>query len=196
MIGFLRGQVVKAGVVEAGGIGWSVHSPDPMEVGSDIVLHVTTIARDGSMALFGFVDPTDQLLFDALLRVARVGPAMAINILATFSPGELASVIQERDVDRLFKVTGVGRKSAETICSLMVLPPGIEAEVTEDQPAVGCHEVVATLVDLGFDERKADDAVRSILQGQPGGSTTTMGEGALDETTLLRQALSLLRSVP
>ena len=185
MIGYLRGTVSKPGVVETGGIGWAVLCPDPLVVGAVVELHVTTLARDGSMALYGFVDPIDQQLFDALLRVPRVGPSMAVAILATFTPGQLAGVIAANDASALAAAPGVGKKSAETICAMVALPAGVEPDEDSGstEQAIG-HDVVATLVDLGFDAHRCDEAVASLVAAG----------GWADEADLVRQALGLVRA--
>jgi Holliday junction DNA helicase RuvA len=181
MIGFLRGRVIKAGVVETSGIGWLLLSPDALVVGQDVALHVTTLTRDGTISLYGFIDEQDQALFESLIKVPRVGPAVALAILRRFSPGEVVSIIRDGQVDTLSGVSGVGKKTAELICTTAQLP----SDVAADPGAASLsHEVISSLVDLGFDVTAATQAVASVIEEQ----------GEVSDEALLRGALSSLRT--
>jgi Holliday junction DNA helicase RuvA len=175
----LHGRVIKPGVVETNGIGWAVACPTDLVVGDDVALHITSVGRDGTMAFYGFVDEADQRMFDALCKVTRVGPSMALAVLRHYPAGELAALLGARDAAAIAKAPGVGKKTAELICSMCVVPDGVEAsriEVSLD------YEVVATLCELGFDEARAREAV-----------ARAQGAGVSDEAQLLREALAELR---
>ena len=182
MIGYLEGEVKTPGVIVANGIGWSIVSPDELVVGTSTQIHVTTVMRDSQITLYGFVDPVDQDLFDALTKVSRVGPSMAIAILAALTPGQLAQIIADRNASALAKVPGIGKKTAEVICTFLSLPSGVLAENTAPSPD---EEVVATLVSLGFNSHNATAALDQARR--------LIGPD-LDEATLLRQAMSILRT--
>jgi len=181
MIGYLRGTVIKPGVVEANGIGWLVASPDELSPGALVELHVTPVARDGFVSFYGFSDEADQQLFDALCKVNRVGPQVALAVLRSLSPGELVAIVRDKNAAALAKVPGVGKKTAETICGFMELPKGIEAD---EAVASLSHEAVGTLVDLGFAENEASAVVAELVAAQP----------EIDDASLLRGALAALRS--
>ena len=180
MIGFLRGHVVKPGVVETGGIGWAVSSPDSLVVGSEVAVHVTTVMREGSIALYGFLDEDAQALFEALCKVTRVGPSVALSLLRLYTPGQVVAFVRADDAGQLAKAPGLGKKTAELICSMIVLPEQVSAEAEAMPLEV---EVANTLTDLGFDEAAARRVVRELLSG-----------GVSDEASLLREAMSVLRS--
>jgi len=181
VIGYLRGTVLKPGVIEAGGVGWAITYPDDLAVGDIAELHVTPVARDGFVTFYGFTDEADQRLFDALCKVTRVGPAVALAVLRALSPGEFVTLVRDKNGAALAKVPGVGKKTAETIVGFIVLPSDIEADETV---ASLDHEVVSTLSDLGFDEARAADVVRQLLEATP----------EMDDEALLRAALTKLRA--
>jgi len=179
MIGFLRGRVIKPGVVETGGIGWAVSSPDTLVVGDEVALHITTIMREGSIALYGFGDESAQVMFEALCKVTRVGPSAALSLLRTHSPGQIVSLVKSKDVSQLAKAPGLGKKTAEMICAALVLP-----DIAADESVTPLEvEVASTLAELGFDEAAAQKVVSELVT-----------KGVSDEATLLREAMSVLRS--
>jgi Holliday junction DNA helicase RuvA len=181
VIGYLRGHVVKPGVIEAGGIGWAVTTADVFAAGEAVELHVTPVARDGFVTFYGFSDEADQRLFDALCKVTRVGPGVAIAILRALTPGEFVTLVRDKNAPALSKVPGVGKKTAETIISFVNLPDDIEAD---ELVASVSHEVVTTLCELGFNERQANLVVSEILAATPD----------IAEEALVRSALTRLRS--
>ena len=107
-------------VVTAGGIGYRVLVPlSTFEVlprtGQDAELLLHLVVREDEWRLFGFATDDEREAFRTLLRVAGVGPVLALAILGGLGPGELARVVREGDIKALTKVKGVGRKTAERI---------------------------------------------------------------------------------
>lgn len=182
MIGYLEGTVLGSGVILTGGIGWVVGSPDALTPGEKVALRVTTLTRDGTISLYGFCDPQDQVLFEALIKVPKVGPQAALAILRTFSPGEFAQIVVETNPSALTKVPGIGQKTAETIVAMVKVPPS----VTPDPAAASVsHEVVGSLISMGFPPESAALAVNQALE------TTE----ELSDEELLRQSLNLVRTL-
>lgn len=181
MLGHLTGRVIKPGVVATAGIGWVVTSPDELTVGSEVSLHITSIMRDQGINFYGFVDPDDQLFFEALIKVPKVGPQIALSLLKEYTPPVLAHHIASSNLVALSKVPGVGKRSAETICAMVHVPRCVSptpAEVTL------VDEVITSLGALGFDPELAASAARQAQANSP----------ELSDEELLRRALSLLRS--
>lgn len=125
MIAHLRGTLAErnpeAVVVDVGGVGYAVTVTADAQralpsVGADVKLFIYTHAvQDGPLALYGFVDPDERRLFEALLSVQGVGPKVAVAILSGLPTGELVRAIAGQDVARLTQIRGVGRKTAERL---------------------------------------------------------------------------------
>ena len=125
MIAHLRGTLAErnpeAVVVDVGGVGYSVTVTADAQralpsVGADVKLFIYTHAvQDGGLSLYGFVDPDERRLFEALLAVQGVGPKVAVAILSGLPTGELVRAIAGGDVARLTQIRGVGRKTAERL---------------------------------------------------------------------------------
>lgn len=107
-------------VVTAGGIGYRVLVPLSTyealpRAGQDVDLLLHLVVREDEWRLFGFATDEEREAFRTLLRVAGVGPVLALAILGGLGPGELARVVREGDIKALVRVKGVGRKTAERI---------------------------------------------------------------------------------
>ena len=125
MIAFVNGEVVGRRedyvvVQTSGGVGYHLavsaetlsHVP---AVGQQVSLHCHLVARDDSMALYGFSSEEERDLFLMLLGVQGVGPKVALALLSGGPPRELASALASGDVARLQAVPGIGKRTAERI---------------------------------------------------------------------------------
>lgn len=122
MIGSLRGKLLDRSakgelLVEVNGIGYrlTVAANLPSRIGgigSEVFLHVHHHFREDDQTLFGFVSREERDGFEALLGAHGVGPSLALAILSTHGPTELARILVEDDLDALCRVPGVGKKTA------------------------------------------------------------------------------------
>lgn len=107
-------------VVEVGGIGLEMLVPlravDALgEPGGRVRLHTHLHVREDALALYGFPEESDRLLFQTLIGVSGVGPKLALAVLSTADAGELARIIRDEKTKALQAIPGVGRKTAERI---------------------------------------------------------------------------------
>ena len=72
-----------------------------LDVGTEAFLHVHHHIREDAQTLYGFAARDERVCFEALLGAHRVGPALALAILATHGPGELRRVVADGDVAAL-----------------------------------------------------------------------------------------------
>ncbi len=124
MIHRLRGQLVEKDnegvVLDVAGVGYrslasqSTRSSLPA-VGEECVLHTRMVVREDAMLLFGFATRDERTAFDSLVTVSKVGPKLALSVLSTMSPSEVASCVARGDVVKLASVPGLGRKTAERL---------------------------------------------------------------------------------
>jgi Holliday junction DNA helicase RuvA len=73
------------------------------------------VVREDAMLLFGFADREERAAFDSLTAVSKVGPKLALSILSTLSPQEVAEAVGRGDVVKLASVPGLGKKTAERL---------------------------------------------------------------------------------
>lgn len=124
MISRLRGQLVEKDVeglvVDVGGVGYRASASQGTlgalpAIGEECVLHTRMVVREDAMLLFGFATRDERAAFDSLVTVSKVGPKLALSVLSTMSPPEVASCVARGDVVKLSSVPGLGRKTAERL---------------------------------------------------------------------------------
>ena len=98
MIGSLRGVVLERTaeaevLLEVGGVGYRVvvtpRTLGALEPATPAFLHVHHHIREDAQTLYGFLARDERACFEALLGAHGVGPALALAILATYSPATL-----------------------------------------------------------------------------------------------------------
>lgn len=178
MIGFLRGQVVRATgeqvVVDVSGVGYLISIPATARekvgpVGSQVELHVHTHVREDQLALFGFGTPEELELFELLIQVDGVGPKVGLAILSSASIEVLKRAILSEDVGPIRRAPGVGPRTAQKV--IIDLRPKLEAEaavlaVPRAAALIGDgevpHQVETALRGLGFSAQQARQGVDAV----------------------------------
>jgi Holliday junction DNA helicase RuvA len=199
MIAHLRGVLLEKhpnqAVVEAGGVGYDVTIPISTyaslpEAGREVRLHIHTHVREDAIALFGFLSQDEKMLFEKLIGVSGIGPKLGVTVLSGLAVADLIGAIRRGDVERLVRIPGVGKKTAERmILELREKLPAAAAEAAAaDAPARAAlsaleRDVLSALINLGCSAADADKAVRKAKTA-----------GAPNEfEPLFRSSLELLR---
>ena len=197
MIALLRGVLIEKhpneAVVDAGGVGYELHIPITTyaqlpATGSEVRLRVYTHVREDTLALYGFLSQDEKTLFEKLIGVSGIGPSLAIKVLSGLAATELISAIRRGEVERLVRIPGVGKKTAERMVLELrdKLPPSTgEGAASAPAPTLSEIEqdVLSALLNLGCARPAAEQAVRKAKTG-----------GApVDFEPLFRRALELVR---
>jgi Holliday junction DNA helicase RuvA len=118
--------------------------------------------REDQIRLFGFMTDTEREWFRLLQTVQGVGAKVALSILGTLKPGELASAIALRDKAMVARTPGVGPKVAERIVTeLKDKAPAHAAR----RPWCGCR--APSMTDARRADRRAVSALVNLGYGQP-----------------------------
>lgn len=197
MIALLRGVLVEKhpnqAIVEAGGVGYEVTVPVSTftrlpDSGAEVRLRIYTHVREDTLALYGFLTQDEKALFEKLIGVSGIGPTLAVKILSGLAAADLIHAIWRGEVERLVRVPGVGKKTAERI--ILELRDKLPAASAEEdaQPAAATlspvdQDVLSALLNLGCGRPQAEAAVRKAkADGTPA-----------DFEMLFRRALELIR---
>ena len=184
MIGKLKGTVDSFGpdslILDVHGVGYLVHcSARTLEAlprpGEAAVLSIETHVREQEIKLFGFASDLEREWFRLLLLVQGVGAKVALSVLGTLKPGELASAIALQDKATIARSPGVGPKVAARICTeLKDKAPalsGLDSNVVRLQADLGdkvaprpAAEAVSALVNLGYAQVQASAAIAAAMQ--------------------------------
>jgi holliday junction DNA helicase RuvA len=203
MIGKLKGIIDDYGedciVLDVNGVGYLVHcSPRTLQelpaIGQPATLAIETYVREDQIRLFGFLTEVEREWFRLLQTVQGVGAKVALAVLGTLKPGDLASAIAMRDKAMVARAPGVGPKVAERIVT----------ELKDKAPAYSGVEPAVIRLSAAVDDRRAPqpiaDAVSALVNlgyGQPqaaaaiAAAARSAGEGA-DAARLIRLGLKEL----
>ena len=204
MIALLRGVLIEKhpnqAVVDVGGVGYDVtipvstytHLPD---AGSEVRLRIYTHVREDVLALYGFLTQDEKTLFEKLIAVSGIGPKMATAVLSGIPAVDLINCIRRGEVDRLVRIPGVGKKTAERMVlelrDKMPAPSGEETAAAPGAPSAALtaveQDVLSALLNLGCARPAAETAVR---KARAGGVPPTPDA---DFEALFRRALELVR---
>jgi holliday junction DNA helicase RuvA len=178
MIAHLRGKLLakhpNQAVVETAGVGYDVTISVPTfsdlpAVGSEVALHVHTHVREDVIALYGFLRPSEKLLFEKLITVSGIGPKLAITILSGMAADEMTGAIRGNDIARLTRIPGIGKKTAERMVLELrdKLPPAGPAATPVVSALTGVEEdVLSALTNLGYQRPAAEKALTAVKDGK------------------------------
>ena len=174
MIHRLRGTLVEKDtegvVLDVGGVGYRASASLATlralpSLGEECVIHTRMVVREDAMLLFGFATKEERGAFDALTAVSKVGPKLALAVLSSMSPADIAEAVARGDVLKFSSVPGLGRKSAER---LVLELKGKNIAVFAPEPAISAGgggpymEAREALTGLGYSLEEAETALNSI----------------------------------
>jgi|TARA_B110000908_G_scaffold170526_1_gene230358 Holliday junction DNA helicase RuvA len=135
--------------------------------GEKTVLHTHLVVREDVQQLYGFSELGERELFRMLIKVNGVGPKMALTILSGMTTKDFSAAIRGNDIERLVKLPGVGKKTAERLAIEMrdrVPSFSVEEDAqtsSSSQGRLGAQEEAeSVLIALGY---KPQEASRMIV---------------------------------
>jgi Holliday junction DNA helicase RuvA len=198
MIALLRGVLIEKhpnqAIVDVGGVGYDVTVPVSTytqlpEAGAEVRLRIYTHVREDALSLYGFLTVDEKALFEKLIAVSGIGPTAAVKILSGLAAPELIHAIQRGEVERLVRIPGVGKKTAERmVLELRDKLPAVTGDAPETAAASAPfspieQDVLSALLNLGCARPQAENAVR---KAKAAGTVA-------DFEPLFRRALELVR---
>jgi Holliday junction DNA helicase RuvA len=186
MIAHLRGKLLakhpNQAIVETGGVGYDVVITVPTfsdlpGLGNEVALNIHTHVREDQIALYGFLRPTEKVLFEKLITVSGIGPKLAITILSGMAAEEMVASIRGNDIARLTRIPGIGKKTAERMVLELrdKLPAqGTEAITPVSSPNAVEEDVLSALMNLGYQRPAAEKALASLGITTQSGSFDSM----------------------
>ncbi len=197
MIALLRGTLIEKhpnqAVVDTGGVGYDVTIPVSTytqlpDAGAEVRLRIHTHVREDALALYGFLTQDEKAMFERLIGVSGIGPKLAVTILSGLAAPDLVRAIRRGEVERLVRIPGIGKKTAERmVLELRDKLPAPAGEEPETPAAAALspvdQDVLSALLNLGCGRPQAEAAVRKAkAAGGPG-----------EFEPLFRRALELVR---
>ena len=165
MIARLRGILAAIGddhaIIDVAGVGYLVTvAPATLErlprVGEAVELHTELHSREDGITLYGFLDAADRTWFRLLQTVQGVGARVALSLLGTLRPPEMANAIAAGDKAMLARASGVGPRLAARIVAELkdrvgALPQAGRGEPLGGAPLGGAAgDALSALIHLGY----------------------------------------------
>lgn len=183
MIGRLVGTIVDkrppALLLDVGGVGYEIDAPMSTfyglpAVGERVTLLTHLAVREDAHQLYGFATAAERSAFRALIRISGVGARTALSVLSGLSVDELSQAVSLQQAAILTRIPGIGAKTAARL--LLELKGKLGAAL--DGPGAAAMaggdaltDILRALVALGYSEREAGAAARSV----PGGTGVSEG---------------------
>jgi Holliday junction DNA helicase RuvA len=147
--------------------------------------------REDQIRLYGFQSDVEREWFRLLQTVQGVGAKVALAVLGTLRPADLANAIAVRDKAAVSRTPGVGPKVAERIVTELkdkapaftALDPAVihlSGALEEKRAPQPLRDAVSALVNLGYGQPQAAAAIAA--------ASRNAGEGA-DAPVLIRLGL-------
>ena len=180
MIAKLRGRIDELGpdhvVLDVGGVGYLLAAPARViaalpAVGEAATLFVVTRMREDAIKLYGFAAAEERDWFEALQNVQGVGAKVALAILDVLPADALLEAAITEDHRAFSKASGVGPRLAKRLAAelkdrlpkagpaLAAAAPASAAALAGAAPKGAGAEAVSALVNLGYGENEAGNAV-------------------------------------
>lgn len=199
MLAMLTGRMsaIEAGcaVIDVSGVGYEVRMPQSdlgsMRSESTVTVFTSLNISQDSVTLYGFLSRSSKSLFIQLQKVSGIGPRVALSILSTLTPDQLAQAVADGDSTALSRSPGLGKKGAQKI--ILELSGKLDISSigsTQSRKNIdsGSRQVVEGLVSLGWQQHDAEQAVNKVCKE----NDFPMPLSKQDVPKVLKQALTLL----
>lgn len=202
MIGKLKGTIEEIGedyvLVDVHGVCYVAYCSARTlsklgSVGEACILFIETYVREDQIRLFGFMTALEREWFNIVQTVQGVGAKVALALLSTLTPAELANAIALQDRAAVSRAPGVGPKVAMRIVTELknkapafagdAVNIGLKQELGEGVAAAPVADAVSALTNLGYSRDQAANAIAAAMKAA--------GEGA-DSAKLIRLGLKEL----
>jgi Holliday junction DNA helicase RuvA len=175
VIGRIEGRLIDKTppsiVVDVNGVGYEVDVPMSTfyqlpALAERVVLLTHFAVREDAQQLYGFATAAERAAFRALIRISGVGARTALAVLSGLSVTELAQAVTLQESGRLTRIPGIGKKTAERL--LLELKGKLGADLgsaASAAPSDANADIIHALLALGYNEREAAAAVRTLPAG-------------------------------
>ena len=125
-----------------------------------------------NISLFGFKNLEEKKMFENLISVSKIGAKTAIGILSSISAAELAISIITNDINRLSKLPGIGKKTAQRLVLEVIDKVKTEEIIfTEEEQESNENysnttekekDVIEALKVLGYNIKEIDNVIKTL----------------------------------
>ncbi len=173
MYEYISGKLDNTGedyiVIDVTGIGYKLFTSQNtikiMRKGDMVKAYTHLIVKEDDLVLYGFADRDELHMFKLLLSVSGVGPKAGVSLLSQYKANEIATAIISKDIVKLTKASGIGKKIAERIVLELKDKIDTESAIAAVENVGGdsdAAQVIEALTALGYNYTMATNAVMKI----------------------------------
>ncbi|MCX6175210.1 MAG: Holliday junction branch migration protein RuvA [Ignavibacteriales bacterium] len=178
MIGYLRGKIISKKptklLIDVNGVGYlvniSISTFEKIADKVEVSLYTYLSVRESAMDLYGFYSLAEKEMFELLISVSGIGPKSAQSILSGIQIEDLKDALRAGNISRLISIPGIGRKTAERLMVELRDKADSVSDSSEDSKAGTStirYDAITALVNLGYNQKVAERAVRAITDRNP-----------------------------
>lgn len=181
MYSYIIGKVISKTknilILENNNIGYEIYMTEialsELNIGEEAKIYTYYNVSQDNISLFGFKNLEEKKMFENLISVSKIGAKTAIGILSSISTAEFAIAIITNDINRLSKLPGIGKKTAQRI--VLEITDKVKTEeiiFTEDKEQKSNEQyitvsekekdVVEALKVLGYNIKEIEKIMKSL----------------------------------
>jgi Holliday junction DNA helicase RuvA len=154
-------------LVDCQGVGYEVDVPmstfyNLPGLGDKVSLLTHFVVREDAQILFGFGSAGERDAFRQLIKISGVGPRTALAVLSGMSVADIAQAVTQQEAGRLVKIPGIGKKTAERLLLELKGKFGADLGLPAGQAADSQADILQALVALGYSDKEAQAALKSL----------------------------------
>lgn len=178
MFEYIKGILVNANpqkaIIDVNGIGYGLSIPlstysNLPQIGEQVLLYTSSIIREDSHRLFGFLSEEEKNLFEIARETSGIGPKTALSLIGHLSSDELESAIADANTLLLSKIPGIGKKTAERLIVEMrdkihkklKMDPSSSPKKNKDFLN---QDAMQALINLGYNSLQAHQSIQHALK--------------------------------
>ena len=180
MYSYIIGKVISKSknilILENNNIGYEIYMTEialsELNIGEDAKIYTYYNVTQDNISLFGFKNLEEKKMFENLISVSKIGAKTAIGILSSISAAELAISIITNDINRLSKLPGIGKKTAQRLVLEVIDKVKTEEIIfTEEEQKSNENylnttekekDVIEALKVLGYNIKEIDNVIKTL----------------------------------
>jgi holliday junction DNA helicase RuvA len=161
-------------IIENNGIGYRIFTSGSTiakmpKIDESVMLYLEQIVREDFIGLYGFLSKEEIDMFKLLLTVSGVGAKAALSFMSILTVTNIKYSIITSDEKNIMRAPGIGKKIAQRIILELkdkIKVKGDQSELNSVDVLLGVEnnnfEVIAALISLGYSEKEAQNAIKSV----------------------------------
>ena len=180
MYSYIIGKVISKSknilILENNNIGYEIYMTEialsELNIGEDAKIYTYYNVTQDNISLFGCKNLEEKKMFENLISVSKIGAKTAIGILSSISAAELAISIITNDINRLSKLPGIGKKTAQRLVLEVIDKVKTEEIIfTEEEQESNENylnttekekDVIEALKVLGYNIKEIDNVIKTL----------------------------------